>query len=95
VLNYLRYWAGPFTILDNWKKENILALFIDFKKAFDLKDPELLFRKLIHYGFENYSLNLIMDYFYERTMIVKIDKSLSSKRTLRLGVPQGSILCYL
>ena len=32
-----------------------------------------------------------MDYFFERTMIVKIDKALSSKRTLRLGVLQGSI----
>ena len=38
------------------KKENILALFIDFKKAFDLIDHELLFRKLIHYGFDNNSL---------------------------------------
>jgi hypothetical protein len=47
--------------LDKWKillekKENILALFIDFKKAFDLIDPELLFLKLFHYGFDNSSL---------------------------------------
>ena len=74
------------------KKENILALFIDFKKAFDLIDPELLFLKLFHYGFDNSSLALIMDYFFERTMLVKIDKTFSTKRKLRLGVPQGSIL---
>jgi hypothetical protein len=86
------------TILDKWekilleKKENILALFIDFKKAFDLIDPELLFLKLFHYGFDNSSLALIMDYFFERTMLVKIDKTFSTKRKLRLGVPQGSIL---
>ena len=85
------------TILDNWKKmlekkENVLALFIDFKKAFDLIDPELLFLKLFHYGFDNASLALIKNYFLDRTMLVKIDKTLSSKRTLRLGVPQGSIL---
>ena len=85
------------TILDKWKillekKENILALFIDFKKAFDLIDPELLFLKLFHYGFDNSSLALIMDYFFERTMLVKIDKTFSTKRKLRLGVPQASIL---
>ena len=33
-----------------------------------------------------------MDYFFERTMLVKIDKTFSTKRKLRLGVPQGSIL---
>ena len=33
-----------------------------------------------------------MNYFFERTMIVKIDKALSGSRKLRLGVPQGSIL---
>jgi hypothetical protein len=51
------------------KKENILALFIDFKEAFDLIDPELLFLKLFHYGIDNSSLALIMDYFFERTML--------------------------
>jgi hypothetical protein len=33
-----------------------------------------------------------MDYFFERTMLVKIDKTFSTKRKFRLGVPQGSIL---
>ena len=53
------------TILDNWKrllekKKNILTLFIDFKKDFDLINPELLFLKLVHHGFDNNSLYLIM-----------------------------------
>jgi hypothetical protein len=66
--------------LDKWKillekKENIQALFTDLKKAFDLIDPELLFLKLFHYGFDNSSLSLIMDYFFERTMLVKTDKT--------------------
>ena len=73
-------------------KENILTLFIDFKKLIDLIDPELLFLKLFHYGFDNASLALIENYFLDRTMLVKIDKTLSRKRTLRLGVPQGPIL---
>ena len=39
------------------KKVN-LALFIDFKKAFDRINPRLLFIKLFHYGFDNGSLAL-------------------------------------
>ena len=84
------------TILDKWKlsieaKRIILALFIDFKKAFDLIDPKLLFIKLFHYGFDNIALNLIRNYFTGRTQITKIGKSSSSRLSLEWGVPQGSI----
>ena len=72
-----------------------MALFIDFKKAFDLIDPELLFLKLFHYGFDNSSLKLIINYFFERTLLVKLGSTLSSKSESRLGVPQGSILGQL
>ena len=49
------------SILERWKqsvqaKQIILALFIDFKKAFELIYPELLFIKLFHYDFDNISL---------------------------------------
>jgi hypothetical protein len=33
-----------------------LLLFIDFKKAFDIVDPKLLFYKLLNYGFGNLAL---------------------------------------
>ena len=85
------------TILEKWKtsverKEIVLALFIDFKKAFDLVDPKLLLLKLFHYGFDNASYNLLNNYFSERNQITRIHKTLSEKSPIRLGVPQGSIL---
>jgi len=85
------------TILDQWRKqidnkESVLALFVDFKKAFDLIDPKLLFRKLFHYGFDNLELKLIMNYFTDRTQITRIGSSCSAKEEIQLGVPQGSIL---
>jgi hypothetical protein len=85
------------TILDNWKSlldENkfILAIFIDFKKAFDLIDPFLLFLKLFHYGFDFSSLCLIRNYFENRFQKTRISKSYSNLDAILLGVPQGSIL---
>ena len=85
------------TIIEKWrsvlaKNNKVLALFIDFKKAFDLIDPRLLWLKLFHYGFDNTSLNLMRDYFADRTMSVRVGNSSSSKARLDLGVPQGSIL---
>ena len=74
------------------KKEIILALFIDFKKAFDLIDPQLLFLKLFHYGFDNTALNLIRNYFENRSQLTKINKAASERLPLYWGVPQGSIL---
>ena len=63
------------TILEKWKtsverKEIVLALFIDFKKAFDLVDPKLLL-KLFHYGFDNASYNLLNNYFSNRNKITR------------------------
>ena len=85
------------SILEKWKtsierKEIILALFIDFKKAFDLVDPKLLLLKLFNYGFDNTSYNLLSNYFSSRTQLTRIQKTFSEKSLIRLGVPQGSIL---
>ena len=52
------------SILDDWRakldnNKYVLSLFIDFKKAFDLVDQNILLRKLYHYGFDNNSIDLI------------------------------------
>ena len=72
------------SIIDNRKvsvsqKKVNLALFIDFKKAFDLINPRLLFLKLFHYGFDNNSLALLTDYFKDRKQITKIGSKSSSR----------------
>jgi hypothetical protein len=69
-----------------------MLLFIDFRKAFDLVDSDLLINKLFHYGFDNHAINLIKNYFNNRQQIVKIKSTLSSKQVTKLGVPQGSLL---
>ena len=67
-------------------------MFIDFRKAFDLIDPQLLLLKLFHYGFDNNSLGLITDFFANRSQTVKLKDSSSKFAKLNLGVPQGSVL---
>ena len=74
------------------KKLISLLLFIDFRKAFDCLDTKLLLSKLFHYGFDTSSINLIANYFSNRSQITKLGKITSSSLPISLGVPQGSIL---
>ena len=69
-----------------------LLLFIDFRKAFDLVDSNLLLLKLFHYGFDNNSMLLIANYFSNRAQTVKYNIVLSPYEPINLGVPQGSVL---
>ena len=69
-----------------------LLLFIDFRKAFDCVDSNILLSKLFHYGFDTSSLFLIANYFSNRSQITKLGKLTSTSLPISLGVPQGSIL---
>ena len=74
------------------KKLISLLLFIDFRKAFDTVDSELLLKKLFHYGFDNGALSLITNYFKNRNQVTKIGDNRSGVNNIKLGIPQGSIL---
>ena len=69
-----------------------LLLFIDFRKAFDLVNSNLLLRKLFHLGFDRNALALIKNYFNGRFQQVNYNGELSDKKEIKLGVPQGSVL---
>jgi hypothetical protein len=67
-------------------------LFIDFKKAFDTVDSRLLLVKLKKYGFLDSAIELIKSYFENRVQYIKIDECISDPMSIKLGVPQGSVL---
>ena len=69
-----------------------LALFIDFKKAFDLINPRLLFLKLFHYGSVNSSLSFLMNYCNNRMQVTKIGSDPFSSVDLLIGIPQGLVM---
>ncbi len=82
------------SVIDHWKsaienKQINLAFFVDFKKAFDLVNHDLLVLKLFHYGFDNNSLALIRNYFQNRSQVTKIDSYFSSPANILLRAPQG------
>ena len=65
---------------------------IDFRKAFDLVDHQLLLKKLRIYKFSDMSLSLFKSYLDNRTQQVVINNSSSNTGEVMCGVPQGSIL---
>ena len=68
------------------------AIFLDFKKAFDVIDHVLLLRKLSFYGMSDTALELFQSYLTNRQKCVTVGTKTSPLSTLKFGVPQGSVL---
>jgi hypothetical protein len=69
-----------------------ILLFVDFKKAFDLVNQDLLLYKLGNYDFNATAIALLRNYFKKRCLRVKIGDHYSESREKSLDVPQGSVL---
>ena len=75
---------------------NILgSVELDFSKAFDVLDHEILLNKLKIYGCDSRSLSLFGSYLSGRSQIVKIEDVISSSANIGYGIPQRSILGLL
>ena len=84
-------------MLEKWKKEldksNAAgALLADLSKAFGCLNRELLIAKLEAYGFDQPSLDFILDYLKGRKHRTKINNHFSDWYPIISGVPEGSIL---
>ena len=80
-------------ILDSLHKQQVsLLLLIDFSKAFDMVDHNILLDKLKHYGIRGTVLKWFQSYLSDRTQFVTIDGLDSDAKSIKHGVPQGSIL---
>ena len=72
--------------------EYVLGLFLDFSKAFDTVNHEILFMKLEHLGIRDTPLNWFKSYLSDREQFVVYNDTNSSRQRIICGVPQGSIL---
>ena len=73
-------------------RHSLVLLFLDFRKAFDTVNHNLLIKKISSLGISGHLLSLLNSYLAGRTQCVKINSSLSTTLPVSCGVPQGSIL---
>lgn len=73
-------------------KKIVLGVFLDFTKAFDCLNHEVLFKKLEIYGIRGHALLLLQSYLQHRQQYVNINGHSSTVRSITSGVPQGSVL---
>ena len=70
----------------------VVGVFIDLKKAFDTIDHGILMRKLELYGIQRNILNWFKSYLSYRCQYVEYKNTISERKYIHHGVPQGSIL---
>ena len=71
--------------------EFTVGVFLDFSKAFDTINPQILHNKLYHYGIRGVALSWFESYLSGRYQFVCYDGIKSSQQLIKCGVPQGSI----
>ena len=73
-------------------KDKACSVFLDFAKAFDTVNHNILFSKLGYYGVRRLPLKLMKSYLLDGIQCVKIGGSTSKHAVSTCGVPQGSVL---
>ena len=74
------------------KSERVMAIFLDLSKAFDTVNHNKLLQKLQNIGIRGLPLHLIKSYLENRVQVVKLNDTYSDELTVKIGVPQGTIL---
>ena len=87
IIEFLDY---VYSSLD--KKQSTIAVYLDFSKAFDTVNHEILMSKLHHNGIRRVKLSWFKSYLSNMKQYVSVKNSSSSKSNITLGVPQGSVL---
>ena len=68
------------------------GIFIDLEKAFDTVSHDILLEKLNHYGIRGIANDWFRSYLSDRTQFISINGFNSDYKTVKYGVPQGSVL---
>ena len=81
-------------IYESIRSKKVLGcVYVDYQKAFDTINHEILFKKLDLYGFSKSCVNWFKSYLTGRTQCTKSNGDfISSPKNVSLGVPQGSTL---
>ena len=74
------------------KSEVTLAILIDYSKAFDTIDQNILLEKLLKFNLSPQAIEIIFSYISHRKQYVQVDDTSSEISNMYFGIPQGSIL---
>ena len=69
----------------------LVAVYLDLSKAFDTVNHKILLSKMERLGIRGLALDWYRSYLKDRTVQVEVDKILSKKMVVNIGVPQGSV----
>ena len=87
ILNLMQY------LYQNLDTGNIIfSIFLDFRKAFDTVNHQILISKLESYGIRGQALDWFQSYLSNRKQYVNVNDTNSDLKQISCGVPQGSIL---
>ena len=70
----------------------LIAIYLDFSKAFDTVDHNILLGKLNLIGVRGVILSWFKSYLCNRSQFVSVSGAASDTRAVEIGVPQGSVL---
>ena len=76
--------------LDNW--DYVTGILLDFSKAFDTVNHEILLYKLSHYGIRGSAFDWFKSYLSNRSQFITYNGVASTAKQINCGVPQESIL---
>ena len=79
-------------LLNNNNNETSIAIYIDFRKAFDTVNHKKLINKISKYGISQKLTKLLQSYLTNRKQQTVVNGTKSTLQNVGYGVPQGSIL---
>ena len=85
----LHYTDDVVTALDN--RLYTVTIFLDFSKAFDTVNKDIMLLKLDRLGFRNEANAFFDSYLSDRRMYVSVNGCNSDNRTTNIGLPQRSV----
>ena len=79
---------------EDWRNgiDNNEAVAVDLSKAFDAINHRLLLAKLKAYVFSPHALELMFTFLLGRQQCIRLEGVCSNFKTVKSGVPQGSLL---
>ena len=87
LIKFSHYLFTSMDRLDNFGR----ILFIDFSKAFDLIDHNILFRKFTELNFPPHITVWFLSFLRDRSQFVSVGSTSSECKTINAGAPQGTL----